>query len=529
MSNRGHEVEPAIENTTVAPIDNNPDDGGDSHDETVEENAKQEKLPAKRRRGRAKAVATEEKKAATKKAGPKSRKTQVVLDSEEDVQVETQASSSSNEQPESSSTARKVSSSDESPPIEEEEVRSKRPGPKSKTKMSAVRETMEQPQVLVSMLNDWASEPEQSTSAPATVTTQPEEVTPELVPISETDAMMEKPSSAPTASTSDDAALFKKPKLPAPRKKRTKVTVDVDHSKDADADVTNDANGTRRSGRTVKPVCEVVPFYMQDKVTQSTRSINYCPKFKDYCKEVIASSYVKPKAKAPVKKPAQVLKDVGNRRDESSSSGSSSSTSEATTKKSSGKVTEAEKRSKTSSKEPTKKKKKVANDEDFNALRDAPEVIPVIEEEPDVPMTEPVETPRTIKPRVERRRLRADTKSTSSGSVAGSSMSVFQGNFSNMPQSCSTGVDWSNTQSTMVTITRTLDMNSFATDTDERVRRQVFEGGQIMTYAGYSRGIILLETKKDRARVKQRPLVRIQGSYFCWNGGSPVSFSLCRS
>lgn len=517
-------MEPAIENTTVAPIGNNPDDGGDSHDETVEENAKQDKQPAKRRRGRPKAVATEQKKQATTKAGPKSRKKQVVLDSEENnVQVETPASSSSNERPESLSTAPKGSSSEDSPPINEEEgeaVRSKRPGPKSKTKISAVMETMDQPLVLVSMLNDWASEPEQSTSAPATVT-QPEEVTPELVPISDpTDVMVEKPSSAPTASTSDDAALFKKPKLPAPRKKRTKVTVDVHNSKEIDSDVTNDANGTRRSGRTVKPVCEVVPFYMQDKVQQSTRSINYCPKFKDYCKEVIASRNDKPKTKPPVKKPAQVLKDVGNRRDESSSSGSSSSTSGATTKKSSGKASEAEKRSKTSSKEPTKKKKKVTNDDEFNALRDAPEVIPVIEEEPEVPMTEEVETPRTIKPRVERRRLREETKSTSSGSVAGSSMSVFQGNFSNMPQSCSTGVDWSNTQqSTMVTITRTLDMNSFATDTNERVRRQVFEGGQIMTYAGYSRGIILLETKKERARVKQRPLVRIQGSYICWTGG----------
>lgn len=468
--------------------------------------------PAKRPRGRPKKtdcdtvfkVPAEKPKRRTKTAAPKSKKklTDTATPSEEKSTTKSSGSGI-------------ASSSDDSSKAQEERPKKRATaGPKSeKQRPSSVVIDNRQSEV-EAMLSEWTGEPE---SATGTTTADPGEVGERVREADNNPAAVvvtaEEP---PMSAKKDDSAIFKMPALPVQRKKRTTIA-----AKQAPIATDRQADGTRRSGRAAKPKSELLPYYMIDQLSaQNKQSVNYNPQFEDFC------ASMKAKIKPGAKKREEVLENVR-------------STATQDNKSSSNRPLE-QKRTKTTTKAAPKKQKRATNDEAFDALREPPALpttkaaskkqkkarndealqeppaLPVVPEEPDVSMIVTY-TPRTTRPREEKRRLVSRTRMTSGGnghSLTSTSVSTFRDHFSgNMQPSCSTGVDWSTSQSAaMVTITRTLNMDSFDDLGEERVRHQEFDGGKMMTYADYSKGIIVLSTKKQRARVKRKPLVRVEGT-----------------
>lgn len=163
------------------------------------------------------------------------------------------------------------------------------------------------------------------------------------------------------------------------------------------------------------------------------------------------------------------------------------------------------KRSRTTTKPATKKQKKAANEatkKQKTAALATPEVMPPIHEDMEfegAPEPQPVQP----KPRGRSRKISEQPKSSSIISC------TYRDNFSgNLAPASSTGVDWS-TCSSMARKTRTMDLASFAEDNDTRVLHQNFKGGKMLVYQDYSKGIIVLDSKKERARVKRKPLVSL--------------------
>lgn len=342
----------------------------------------------------------------------------------------------------------------------------RRPGPKSKTQrqsevvndgVGVVRD--DRPTEIAEIINDWRDE-------------EP------VVPASE-------------------EALFKKPAAPAPKKRPAKRATRV--REEAEEEDAMETTGMRRSNRTVKTVREVLPFYMADMLTDS-RPIEKgrftSETFKRFCKTL------KPEP------------DVVKKKSSSSASTKSaaSSTAAALSKK---KRTKAPPET-------------VTSEEAFDALRDNREEQEITDTAAAAatPQLEPIGEVEELvikRPRSSRkeREGKAVSKSGGSSSSRGSAISSVSTsvqqqstyNFSkNLMRASSTGLDWDATS--QVTITRTLDICSLPGMAEERVRHQDFSGGYMMIYPGYTQGIIVLNSKKERARVKKKPLVSSGGSWW---------------
>lgn len=365
----------------------------------------------------------------------------------------------------------------------------RRPGPKSKTQRPPeLTEAVDIVPDVQSILNDWTGDTEgDAEEIPAT---QPEPV---LV--------------------ANDDNVFKKPAPPKQRKKRG-PNVKPKKAAVAEAAASSSSDETigeiRRSGRVSKPIAEVLPFYMMDSIRSSqpsVRSVNYNPRFKEFCQSVRDLSSTKAKTAETKKKSttkkstsSEVLKDVRNLPEEPPAD----------------KEPATNKRAKTTAKKTTKKSHSNTADKAFDALKKAVVAaetetadLPTVTEESPLPVV-PISSPVRGKRAHASSRVTSMTRSRCT-SIASSAQTTYRNNFSgNMPPSCSTEVDWSaaSTTSAMVTITKTLDMGPLADLAEERVRHLEFSGGRMLTYPDYSKGIIVLETKKHRARVKRRPLVR---------------------
>lgn len=165
--------------------------------------------------------------------------------------------------------------------------------------------------------------------------------------------------------------------------------------------------------------------------------------------------------------------------------------------------------------------KKKSNDQLFDSLKEkanesyVPAAIDVVqEEEPEnnnVPVDVDAETPKTHKTTGDKRmKVSKARKTTKESDSVNSIQNTYRDNFSaNLPRSCSTGVDsFASMQSrSMAIVSRTMEMDSLTGVDDERVRLLEFNGGVMMTYPDYSKGSFVLHSKKERARVKGKPLV----------------------
>lgn len=275
-------------------------------------------------------------------------------------------------------------------------------------------------------------------------------------------------------------AVFKMPAAPAPRKKhvtsskritKTKITI---QGSESDESTTESHNGTRRSARVPKPIREVIPYYLMDKIDfEIVRPINYNPSFREFATRGLA------KPETPPERPSRsrskdsnakkdVLKDVGNKNKV-----------DVTMNCSGGEASnQGKRRKKTSSATATQKTQKKLS-KAFDALKEG-------------------------------------TGATDL-QMGTSSLMTYRDNFSqNLGPMSSTNVDSSHAPSsssvsstTRAIISRTLEAGSISHVPGERIRSQEFNGGVMLAYEDFSRGTIILESTKKRARVRDKPLVSV--------------------
>lgn len=332
----------------------------------------------------------------------------------------------------------------------------------------------------------------------------------------------------------DDDVVFKRPALPAPKKKKTQKR-DTEKASENFSETCGESNATRRSSRPAKPIAPILPYHlindMRDKSTSRTSNpVKYKYTFADFRSTLDKISHVKSYSKTSSvssSKPPRsaVLKDTVNTIVEEEPVEVTETAAQKTKtqpKKSSttGKVQKAQADVKRIAKVTKKKFPSKANDQQFDALKESfvPAIDVIQEEEPETttPMEGQVEeeTPRTHKPKGDKRRnvskARSKSNATKDFDSVHSIQTTYRDNFSaNVPRSCSTGVDsFASIQSrSMAVVSRTLEMDSLTGVADERVRLLEFNGGVMMTYPDYSKGSFVLHSKKERARVKGKPLV----------------------
>lgn len=304
-----------------------------------------------------------------------------------------------------------------------------------------------------------------------------------------------------------DDAVFKIPALPVKKAYKKKAPAaapgpkkdrPVQSQNDTTASNGDNTNSMRRSSRAPKPVTEILPFCMMGREPPAVQTrINYCPKFVDLYKQLMAAPKGKTKTKAKStkkavgsekadkpggEKAAKVLADVSNTRGQNSSVSGVSSKSHQSGASKAGKTSKASKS--------TKKTDSMA-------------LVKVVEQSENDNQNE---TPRTTKAHDQRRRQHNEVKSHASASPGHSTIMTYRDTFGggHLPPSSSTGVEGSSVASaSRVIISRIREADLSL----GKVLRQEMSGGTLMTYADYSKGVIMLNTTKTSARVKKKPLV----------------------
>lgn len=420
------------------------------------------------------------------------------------------------------------------------EKRKRRPGPKSKTQRPPSTDTV--PAVVAETLRDWESD-EPTADPPETRRDTPEYervAGPSRSGSSNSSSRSKNPS--PTENVDD--VIFKVPAVPVPKRRgRKKKEPPVVSSNSNDS---MDSNVSRRSQRTIKPITQMLPYCIVNEPTDHKKrqvTMFTLPTFEVFCNARKNSSRA-------VEENDLVEKDnkTADKYDTNKKSKRSESVAPSPEKK----------RAKSSSKAGVKKQKKVSKDELFNQLKDKsvdenveedqvlrksktkaaekkqrnessnrevddneshftdvpefqqPEPLPVIQED-DKP-------PKPARGRPKSKKTKADHLQVPRTTPKNQSLAHTYQDFSpNQLPASSTGVEVSLPSISMVTITKTLDIASFTDINEDRVLKQNFEGGKLMTYPDYSKGIISLHAKKQKARVKKKPLVRrIRRRIYYW-------------